>query len=590
MKKKKRLIWQLYPSYLLIILISLTAVSWYASNSLRHFYLDRTAEDLETRGKLLEEQIIRHLLPWDSTSIDNICKQVGKRASTRITVIRSNGEVIGDSEENPAKMDNHADRPEVINASAGQVGEAIRYSRTLQQEMMYVAIPLRINSKIHSVVRISLPLTSVDDEVNFIKLRIALGGILIALIASGICLYVSRRISRPIEDMKQCADHFARGDLAYRLHAPGTKEMASLAEALNQMAARLENRIKMVVSQRKEIEAILASMIEGLIAVDNQERILSLNQAALNMFQGKISEFKNRSIQEVIRNRKLDRFVRETLATGKTVEGDIIWQNNGEHVLSARSTPLYGDNDNLIGVLVVLNNVTRLRHLENVRQDFVANVSHEIKTPLTAIIGFVETLRSSAMEDPEETDRFLGIIEKHANRLSAIITDLLQLSKIEQGKNIQQFKLEEGPIKQLIKSAIQVCQPKAETKQVRVDLSCEDKITAKIEPRLLEQAFVNLLDNAVKYSREENKVDVRAEQTASEVMVHFQDFGIGIPSTHLPRLFERFYRVDPARSRKLGGTGLGLAIVKHIIQIHEGHVTVKSTPEKGSIFTVHLPK
>ncbi len=590
MKKKKRLIWQLYPSYLLITLISITAVSWYASNSLRHFFIDRTASDLQTRGRLLEQQIKEYLSSLDSISIDNLCKEIGKTVSTRITIILPNGDVIGDSEEDPGIMDNHADRPEVIQASAGQLGTSIRYSRTLHQRMMYAAIPVVINNKTKAVIRTSIPLTSIDDELKSIQIKIALGGFLIALLASGICLYVSRRISRPIEEMRQGAEHFARGDLRYRLDTPNTKELGGLAEAMNQMAIQLEDRIKTVINQRNEYEAVLSSMMEGIVAVDMEERIISVNQAAAIMLKSKLSELKGRSVQEMIRNRELQGFVMETLSSGKALQGDIIFRRNGEKVLNTHSTPLCDANNKRIGTLIVLNDVTQLRRLENVRRDFVANVSHEIKTPLTAIKGFVETLRCGAMENPEEAWRFLAIIENHVNRLAAIIEDLLQLSRIEQEGEIKQIQLKESYIKDVIHASIQVCQAKAEKKRIRIDVLCEDSVLAKIDPPLLEQAFVNLLDNAIKYSKEESKILIETILTDSEAIISFQDHGIGIAKKHLPRLFERFYRVDKARSRKLGGTGLGLAIVKHIIQAHGGDVTVESTPGKGSTFAIHLPR
>lgn len=590
MKKKKRLIWQLYPSYLLITLISITAVSWYASNSLRHFFIDRTASDLQTRGRLLEQQIKEYLSSLDSISIDNLCKEIGKTASTRITIILPNGDVIGDSEEDPGIMDNHANRPEVIQASAGQLGTSIRYSRTLHQRMMYAAIPVVINNKTKAVIRTSIPLTSIDDELKSIQIKIALGGFFIALLASGICLYVSRCISRPIEEMRQGAEHFARGDLRYRLDTPNTKELGGLAEAMNQMAIQLEDRIKTVINQRNEYEAVLSSMMEGIVAVDTEERIISVNQAAASMLKSKLSELKGRSVQEMIRNRELQGFVVETLSSGKALQGDIIFRRNGERVLNTHSTPLCDANNKRIGTLIVLNDVTQLRRLENVRRDFVANVSHEIKTPLTAIKGFVETLRCGAMENPEEAGRFLAIIENHVNRLAAIIEDLLQLSRIEQEGEIKQIQLKESYIKDVIQASIQVCQAKAEKKRIRIDVLCEDSVLAKIDPPLLEQAFVNLLDNAIKYSKEESKIRIETILTDSEAIISFQDHGIGIAKKHLPRLFERFYRVDKARSRKLGGTGLGLAIVKHIIQAHGGDVTVESTPGKGSTFAIHLPR
>lgn len=590
MKKKKRLIWQLYPSYLLIILISLGAVSGYASSALRHFFLNRTAADLKTQSQLLEKQIARRLFSQDIASVDPVCKEIGASVLTRITVMLSNGRVVGDSEKNPGNMENHGDRPEVIRAAAGQVGTAIRYSRTLEQRMMYVALPLKINDSVKGVLRTSIPLMSVDEELKSVQIRIAFGGCLIAFLASGICLYVSRRISHPIEEMKQVAEHFAKGELEHRLAAPNTKEMAGLADAMNQMAVQLRERIETVISQRNEYEAVLSSMVEGVVAIDMEERILSINRAAANILKNSSHEMKGRTIQEVVRNRELHAFVEETLSSGQTAERDIVLRQNGERILNIRSAPLCNANEKRIGTLVVLDDVTHLRHLEEVRRDFVANVSHEIRTPLTAIKGFVETLQNGAVDNPEEAERFLAIIEKHVNRLAAIIEELLLLSKIEREDEIRQIQLEEGSVEEVIRASVQACQAKAEEKNIRIDISCEDTFSAKADLPLLEQAVVNLLDNAIKYSRENSVVRVETALSDSEIIIKVQDHGMGISKQHLPRLFERFYRVDKARSCKLGGTGLGLAIVKHITQAHDGRVTVESALGKGSTFAIHLPR
>jgi two-component system phosphate regulon sensor histidine kinase PhoR len=587
--RRKRLIWQLFPSYLLITLLSLLAVSWYASSSLRHFFLDRTAADLKTRALLVEKQIAAHLTPLDAAAVDAICKEIGKHSATRITVILPSGQVIGDSRETPQLMDNHAGRPEIASALKGETGMSRRYSKTLMQRMMYVAIPLKNGQTTSGVIRISLPTTSIDRELRSIQIKIALGGLLIALIAAGISLLISRRISRPIEEMKKGADHFAEGDLTHRLTAPDSEELASLAEALNQMAAQLDRRIETIMSQRNELETVLASMLEGVIAIDNEERIINLNSAAAGLFDSKPENCRDRNLQEVIRNSALQQFVRQSIISQVPKEDDISLYHNGEKTLHLHSSPLLDANKERIGTLVVFNDVTHLRRLENMRRDFVANVSHEIKTPLTAIKGFVETLHQGSVDNPEEAKRFLGIIQKHVDRLSSIVEDLLSLSRIEQEDEVKTIKLEEGFIKDVFRSAILICRPKAEEKNITVISLCDEPISARFDAMLLEQAVVNLLDNGIKYSEPERTIYLKAERDNSEIKISVVDQGLGIAKKHLPRLFERFYRVDKARSRKMGGTGLGLAIVKHIAQAHGGSVSVESTLGQGSTFTIHLP-
>jgi len=590
MKKSKKLIWQIFPSFLLITLISLLAVSWYASSSMRNFFLDQTANDLEVRAILLEPQIIAYLSPLDAPSVDSVCKAMGRKSATRYTVILPSGEVIGDSRESPQQMDNHAGRPEIVRALTGATGHSIRYSNTLLQSMMYVARPIEKKDQIKAVIRASIPTTFIEHELKLIRLKIAMGGLLIALLAAGISLLISRRITRPIVAMKKSAGHFADGDFSHRLAAPDSEEMAGLAEALNQMAAQLDNRIKTIINQRNELETVLSSMREGVVAVDNKERIISMNQAAAVLFECDPVQSQDKNIQEVVRNLSLQQFIRKAITGRELEEDDIVLYQNGQKILNLKSSPLLDAGKEQIGTLVVINDVTQLRRLENMRKDFVANVSHEIKTPLTAIKGFVETLHQGNVEKPEESERFLAIIQKHVDRLSSIIDDLLSLSRIEQEDERQAIQLENKPINAIFRSAVQICRSKAEEKNIGIDLACREELRAYIDPTLFEQAVVNLLDNAIKYSEPDSAIQLTAESNDSEIRIVVADQGIGIAKKHLPRLFERFYRVDKARSRKQGGTGLGLAIVKHIAHAHRGRVTVKSTPGRGSAFTIHLPK
>jgi two-component system phosphate regulon sensor histidine kinase PhoR len=589
MKKKRRLLRHLFPSYLLITLISLVAVTWFASNSIRHFFLEQTAADLLTRARLLEHQIPQFLGPMETSVVDAMCKEIGVSSATRITVILPSGIVIGDSNEDPAIMDNHSLRPEIIKARKGNVGKSIRFSTTLQQRMMYVAIPLKDKEEIIAVIRAALPVTAIDQALKVIQIKITLGGLFIALLAAGISLYVSRRISRPIEKLKKGADFFARGDLSYRMPGTDLVEIDSLIEALNQMAGQLEDRLNTIVRQKNELAAVLSSMAEGVMAIDMDEQIISINRAAARIFENLPENLLNRSIPEVIRNPDLQKFVRKALSSKENLEEDITLYQRGERILYVHNTPLEDADGRRRGILVVLNDVTHLRKLENMRKDFAANVSHEIKTPLTAIKGFVETLRTAKAGDPKETERFLAIIEKHVNRLTAIIEDLMKLSKIEQQDEKSEIYLEESSVKSVISSAIQTCWEKAKAKEITINLVCPEDISAWIDSRLMTQALINLLDNAINYSNEKSDIQILASLKDKELMISVQDHGIGIPKENLSRLFERFYRVDKARSRELGGTGLGLAIVKHIAHTHGGSVSVDSIPGKGSTFSLHLP-
>ncbi|OEU54626.1 MAG: PAS domain-containing sensor histidine kinase, partial [Desulfobacterales bacterium C00003106] len=539
MPKKKRLLWQLYPSYLLITVISVMGVTWYASSSLRQFFLGQTASDLEARARLVEKQIEECLDPPDEKCVDLLCKKIGRRASTRITIILPSGKVIGDSREDPAKMDNHVDRPEFMQALTGPSGNSMRYSRTLEKNMMYVGIPVRANEQTLAVVRTSIPVTAIDVALKEIQIRIAGAGLVIALFAAALSLIVSRRITRPIEELRKGAESFARGDFQCTLPVSESEEIGGLAEAMNEMARQLHERINTIIGQRNEIEGVLCSMIEGVIAVDMDERVLSMNNAAARMFGCNASEAQGRSIQEIVRNTVLREFVTDTLSSEKPVERDVVLSSNGDLFLSGHGTLLQDAQGKQIGALIVLNDVTRLRRLEEIRRDFVANVSHEIKTPITAIKGFVETLREGAVKNPDDAERFLGIIEKHVERLEAIIEDLLSLSRIERGTEREENELVENRVKDVLDTAIQVCEVGAVARKIDIELSCPENLFAKMEPRLLEQAVVNLLDNAVKYSNEESSIRVEASQGEGEIILSVRDEGCGIEKKHLSRLFER---------------------------------------------------
>ena len=590
MLKRKRLLWQIYPSYLLITIICLVAVTWYASKSLRHFYIEQSAIDLEARAHLLKQQFLEIIDPLNEKAVDLLCKKIGNSASTRITVILPTGKVVGDSDEDPTTMDNHANRPEVRLALNGRVGTSTRYSRTIRTELMYLALPMTIENRNLGVLRVSIPMNALDKPLRNIEVKIAAVGLVIAVMAAGLSLIVSRRISSPIEQFKKWAESISRGEFQVRPPLAKTDEMAGLSEAMNKMTGQLVDRIKTEMRQRNEMEAVLSSMVEGVIAVDMEERVINMNQAAANMLRCDPSKVQGRSIQEVARNVDLQNFLKRTLTTHELIEMDIMLYSEGEHIVNLRGTILRDGEGHRMGALIVLDDVTRLRKLENIRRDFVANVSHELKTPITAIKGFSETLSTGEVKDPVDAKRFLEIIDKNANRLESIVEDLLSLSKIEREEEKKEIMLREGSIKDVLISAMKVHQAKATEKNIEIDVICDDDISAHINAPLIELAVGNLLDNAIKYSNTGSGVLATATQAEKEVVIRIQDHGIGIAREHLPRLFERFYRVDKARSRKMGGTGLGLALVKHIVHAHGGQVSVESTPGEGSTVTISLPK
>jgi two-component system phosphate regulon sensor histidine kinase PhoR len=508
-----------------------------------------------------------------------------------MTVIAPDGTVLCDTEENRERMENHGDRPEIVRALAGLTGESIRYSDTIRKRFMYVAIPLRVQGLIVGAIRVSVPLTFIDDSLRGIRLRIFAGGFVAALLAALASYVLSRRISSPIMAMKEGIERFSGNDLEHRIPTSGIKELGSLADVMNEMAVRLAERMNMVTRQRNEQEAIFRSMVEGLLVVDTGERITKTNRAAAEFLELDQERTPGMMIQEAVRSTDIQRFVARALVCEDPIEADIrIVGESGERLLRAHGSRLLGADGNRMGAVIVLGDVTSLRRLESMRKDFVANVSHELRTPITSIKGFVETLMDGGMHSHQDADNFISIIAKQADRMNSIIEDLLFLSRIEQNVEERRLQLEEFPLCDVLREAIDICTPKASAKKIAIALTCSDDLTAKINPALLEQAVTNLIDNAVTYSDQGGRVEVAAERSGNELVIRVRDHGCGIEKVHHSRIFERFYRVDKARSRKVGGTGLGLAIVKHIVQAHGGRVMFESVTGEGSVFSVHIPR
>ena len=590
MKKPRKLVWRLFFSYIFIALGALVAAGWYFTHSLDAFLEEETAVELFNRARLFENQIVPYLDPPDPAAVDAICKLSGKASDTRFTVVLPSGAVIGDSWETPQYMDNHAARPEISGALANGKATSKRFSNTLQQNVVYVAVAVKRDAQPVGLVRAAIPLARMEAQVARIRAEFSVIGGIVALLALGVTLAISRQYGRKMDELKQGAARLAEGELAHRLPIPDSEELGGLAESLNRMAAQLESRLQTVVSQRNQLEAVLSSMLEGVIAVSRDERIISINQAAAKWFDIDPEKVRGRSLPEAIRNLAIQEFATRALKSRASVEEDITVYRNGERVLNIKSAPLLEVGPEPAGMLIVFSDVTQLRRLEDMRRDFVANVSHEIKTPLTAIKGFVETLHQNTDATPEEAGRFLGIISKHVDRLNTIIEDLLMLSRIENEGERGDLKREKTRLHVIFQNALQICRPQADEKRIRIELGGDEELSAMVDPVLFEQAMVNLLDNAVKYSDPAKTVRILARTVDHEIQIQVQDHGIGIEKKHLPRLFERFYRVDKARSRAAGGTGLGLAIVKHIAQAHGGRVTVESRLGEGSLFTIHLPR
>ncbi|HDM75018.1 MAG TPA: HAMP domain-containing histidine kinase [Deltaproteobacteria bacterium] len=591
--KRTSLFWQLYPSYLLIMTLCLAGTGWYLSSVFQQFYFDQVEEDLIARAQLIRVHVRSLPELSDEKKIDALCKNLGALVSTRITVILPSGKVIGDSEKDPALMDNHATRPEIKVACKGLTGSSIRYSHTLKTRMMYVAIPLKKENRIIAVIRASKPLSAIEEALASIRLKIIWGCFCVILFSAPLSFVVSRRLSRPVKDLTKGAECFTGGNLEHRISLPphASYEFHLLADTMNRMARELDMRISDLAQQRNELDTVLSSMYEGVVALDLEKRIVFINDSAAQLFKVDKLAAPGRPFEELTRHPHIQNLVQDVTICKETVYEEIEFPGNDEIYLLVHGTPLKSFREDIVvGVLLVFNDITKLKQIEKVRRDFVANVSHELKTPITAIRGAVETLIDLlATADNRDCKRFMEIILENTRRINRIVEDLLILARLEQSSDRYTVEFEKLNVSNLLEMAKEACSIAAGNKQVEIIVSCNEDIFVRGNPHFLEQAIINLIDNAIKYSGAGRKVLVQAEEEKDMVVIRVIDHGCGIPAEHLPRVFERFYRVDKSRSREMGGTGLGLAIVKHAVCLHGGKVSVESTPGKGSIFSISIP-
>lgn len=588
--KKQKLIWQIFPFFLVIIIVSLSLEAWYFNRHSRQFFLENTEKELIVRARLIELKIAGMLSenPVQEQKLNALCKEVGAAIQTRITIVAPSGRVIADSFARVATMENHQNRPEIKTAFSGRQGMAIRYSRTLDQDMMYIALPVKGPEGVSAVIRTAVSVSAIEKNIQSTRNKVLLFLIFTVIAAAGVCWYVTRKIIQPLEEIKKGAQAFARGDLSNRLPVPDTEELSAVARSMNQMAQNLAHQIQEALDRQRELEAVHASMQEGVIAIDNQEKIITINDAAARIFNFPAPELKNKSVLEMARNYELQTFIHTALSTHEPVEDDIRIHQDKEQILNVHSSALWDSRDHRIGTLIIFHDITRIRRLEKMHKDFAANVSHELKTPLTTLKGFIETLQAMPDSTSEDRPGFLRILEKNVNRMIDLVNDLLALSHLErlEGTGV---RFDETRLSDLIQSAVTTCGPLAEAKQIQVHMACPEDLSVRVDPVLIEQAIVNLVENAVKYSPENARVDIVVRNPGTDIEIDVIDSGTGIAAEHLPKIFNRFYRVDKGRSRQEGGTGLGLAIVKHIIQYHNGQITVSSVKNKGTTFHIRLP-
>ena len=584
--------WKLFLTYLLLSFLGLSLAGILISSSERKRLLTQLEQGMIFETQLLSNIFASPLLEnLDLTKTDSLADELGNKIQGRITIIDRNGKVVADSYESGKallNMENHKNRPEVTEALQGKVGKSIRYSYTIKEDMLYVAYPIKAQSKIIGVARLSLSLIELRHRQNMI-IKLILLGLVVAFIFSLVLSFgFSFRVTKPLRQMMQVGRRMSEGDFSHKVKVRAKDEIGELAEILNHMSVELSGMIEQITEDKSQMQSILSSMVEGVLAIDSQGKVILANSAMCLMFELDKS-FYGKSYFELIRSHELNQFIQTVLSSqeSKSMEFSFIYPREKDFMI--QSALVERQKEGAIFAIFVFHDITKLKKIERVRKDFVANVSHELRTPLTSIKGFVEALKDGAINDPEKSARFLSIISQHTDRMNKIISDLLQLSLIE-SKDFE-LKLEPFLIKELFEEILSALKSLAEGKSQKIEIVLNSENQRVLGDRYrIAQALTNLLDNAIKYTPPDGKIKIESRDKGEYIEIAIIDNGIGIPEKDLPRIFERFYRVDKDRSRESGGTGLGLSIVKHIIEAHGEKVNVRSQLSKGSEFSFRLRK
>ncbi len=575
--------------FIFIEAILLIGISFYFTYSERQFYLSQLQALLENEARLIMAQEVI-TFDQETTHMAQWVGAMGKIIDKRITVIDRQGVVLADSDYKAEEMDNQLDRPEVKAILAGETkGISIRKTDTIDVDMYHLAVPLERQGEIAGFIRISESLR----EINLIIRRNIINNFFFLLVMLLLTLLLvwkySKDIINPLNKITALAGKLARGNFQERIRVNDQNEIGTLARMLNFMAAQLESMISQISEEKSRAEAILTSMLDGLIAVDKHLYIRMINPAAQDIFAIKPGKLKGRKLIEVIRHHEIDNYLEAAMENNQILSEELSLQKGEKKILRCNFVPIVNEEGEVTGGVVVFNDITELRRLEQMRTEFVGNVSHELRTPLTSIIGYIDTIVDNQIEDLSTLKRFLKIIKTEADRLALLIKDLLDLSRLE-GKE-RQFSLLPGDLPGIINKTVLLLRDQAERKGITIIKELPPYIPpVYMIAEQVEQVLTNLIDNSIKYTAEKGwvKISLRVEQ--ERVIVEIKDNGLGISPADQERIFERFYRVDKARSSSQGGTGIGLSIVKHIIQNHQSKLTVESEPGKGSIFRFHLQK
>jgi two-component system phosphate regulon sensor histidine kinase PhoR len=576
-----RLFYKLFGTYLVIAVLAVVIAGFFIERELRTGLTRWIEEDL-----MAETQIIA-LMP--EGEIEKQSQALVERSRARVTLIDARGLVTLDSNGQTKDLDNHLNRSEIQEARVKGKGTATRYSRTLKMDMLYVALPLYEGSHLKGYLRLSRPLLEVDRSVDKLRFSIFQVLLLIIILSMIVAFIFSMKVISPIQEIEAFTDKIRKGDVSGMLMIDSRDEIGQLSKNINDMVAELQEKIRVANEEKWKLRAAFASMAEGVMVLDSQNRIEGLNKGMAEMIGREYADIVGKTPIEAFRNIALQDALNRFRQAGEIVLEEITLGDENPMILDVNISAVKSLPGQDPKTMIVFHNVTRLKKLEQVRADFVANVTHEIKTPLTAIIGFVETLQQGAIDDRAKAQKFLLTIHENAQRLNRLVDDLLTLSSIELGET--KLHLEGLALEDVFETALTLISLRAALKNVRIQRDVQPGLPMVLADRdRLVQILVNVLDNAVKFTPEGGSVSITASpEVQGSVVIKITDTGIGISKSELPRLGERFYRIDKTRSREMGGTGLGLSIVKHLMKAHEGSMEIESTLGKGTTVSLHFP-
>ena len=583
---KGKLFIRTFLSYVGIIALVFILLYLFSQRTIRNFYIDELKAHLAQVGHAIEPKVFDLYEANDKEGIDALVKRLRQEVGIRVTVIEPDGKVIADSEKNPAEMENHQYRPEILQALRGEIRDSKRFSATMGEYMLYLALPVLKEGEVRLVLRLSLYLNDIKRLSDALREEISMALVLLFVLALFMAWYFSRGISKPVKEIVVATRKFAAGDFNAKIFPRKKDELGEVAVSFNNMVTQQKALFDELSESKAELQAILASMREGLLVITEDGHIALCNDS-FKKIAGKI-KIEACAYWEILRIPQFDDFVKEAFDTGESFYKEIELDN--KYYMLGFSPMKQGEK-----LVIIFRDITSFKQLDQLKKDFVVNLTHELKTPLTAIKGFMETL---VEEENIQNTQYVEIINRHTDRMNQIVSDLLVLSELEalqEGK--QEINFESINLRDLVNNILKIYKEKIKEKDLTLEVNIRDNLPPiNGEKFKLEQMFINLIDNAVKYT-EKGKITITIAQeeegtTArphTPVKIQVNNTGTPIPAKSLPRIFERFYVVDKSRSRRMGGTGLGLSIVKHVVLLHKGEISVESTAEQGTTFTVKLP-